>query len=297
MDDNTREKRADSMYNNAHQLCQEGNHAKGAEIYKELLDEYSDLFHEWNLSLHLGVCYSCLGSFNDAVVYLGRARDLIPKDREGLSYMQALEYLGEASLRLGEQDKALRYLEEAEQYVRFYYGPEWTNNRIHYRVTKGRAYLLLNRHTDAIREFSSVRDLLSNDADRKQYSDVLDFEIGRSYYYSGQFEAAWAVLRRLGHSSLASDYRAEFHFVMMKLCVNVCDFSLAVTHLDSLASVGIPENWRSEAYNYAGRAYYYLGDGPNARRCFEESKRYPSDRDWIAKSNQAFLEELAKAGH
>jgi len=295
---NNREDEARRLFEQGEAFYEYGPVDKAINIFERLLTEYTDLVDIGGIHGWLGCSYYEKGLYDQALTHLGKAYALLDRSQPRVGDLVTLHFLALTHWALRQYAPALQYLDEAEQYIHLYEEEEHYDARFNFRKLKGNVYLWLAEPLKALEEYRTANDYIMGDdpADGEREAEML-YCIGRAHLVSGDLEAAENYFRRVDLDQLEKSVHDEYHLDMEDLCVQTEKYVEALQHFEKLQEIGIHESARPRAYNYAGRAYYYLGDGQNARKYFEESGKYPSNREWIAESNRAFLEELAKAGH
>ncbi|UCG60334.1 MAG: tetratricopeptide repeat protein [Candidatus Zixiibacteriota bacterium] len=291
-----REEEANALYDRAHILSSDGRHAEAADIFSRLLNEFADELHEWNLHLRLGWCYLRMWEHRKAIDHHLRAYETIPKQEDGLSFMLTLKDLADAYSHLGEYDAALKYAEEGEQYVHYFDVPDRQSCRFEYRLKKGRIYFLLDRYRDALRQFKRLKKLIPDNGDVEEYHSRIGYELGQTYLRLKKRRKAYSILAKVNPAKLEKTRYLDLHYSMLVLCCLLKRHREAVRHFEKLEELDLPEEYAALTYFYAGVSYYGLWDGPNARKCLEESEKYPCDADWLEDERREFLEALTKFG-
>ena len=281
---------ATEMLKQGQELYNSYETAQAAEVLSNLLALHPYMENSADVHYWLGMSLFNQDRMPEAEEHLAKARRLLDKTKQGFKYMDVLYHLGMCYSETEEHEKALAYLDEAEDYTHFYDVPKWYNERFLFRMLKGETYYHQGEFEKAIAQYDQASDCISeDDLHAKIKRARVDYDLGRTYHYHGDSARAWEHFSRVQTLYLEEELHENFHFAMILHHSTTNELREAIAHFERLEVLGVPRHLMSETFNLAGRIYYALGDTDKARRCLKVSECYKPSYSWIAETNRKYL--------
>lgn len=291
----TREEIAYGLFDQVQSSFTDRDFKTANELLRRINNDYSDLFNSWYLNSWIGLCHCMMENYSEAIIALEESRRKIDQDEideHGHNYLQVLDHLGHSYYESKQYENALECYERAEKYVGYYDGEGQLVNLRYFRVRKARVYLEMKKYEEAFLQYNLARKTLPNNGSDKISEAVLNYEIGKTYYYQDEQESANKQLSSVIEKNLPDAYLPQFYLIMVKNLNKTENYDRVLHFIKKIESIGTPEVWAAEFYNLAGRAHYFLRNLSEAKRYFLKSNEFPPESDWIPKHNGHFLNLL-----
>ena len=288
-------KRAKSIFKQIESCFANSEFDSAIELIYRLQEDYLSHFDSWYLGSWLGICHFANGNYSEAITALEESRNKIDQAKVikyGINYLQVLEYLGCCYFKIENYITAIKRYDEAEKYIPYCEKGGFFDQLCYFRIGKARVYLWLKRYKEALHQYELAWKTLPDDGSDKESEAVLNYEIGKTYYYQEEQEKASKQLSAVMEKNLPDAYLPEFYLLMTKNLNKTENYKRVLDYIEKIENIGTPEIWAAEFYNLAGRAHYFLRNFTESERCFLKSNEFPPEHDWISQHNSHFLKLL-----
>lgn len=290
-----RGKQANRIFEQIESCISNSDFDSAIELIYKLQENYSKHFDSWYLESWLGICHFDNGNYSDAITALEESRSKIDQTKVkeyGINYLQVLERLGCSYFKIENYLTAIKRYDEAEKYISNCEEGAFFDQLCYFRIGKARVYLWMKRYEEALQQFDLARHTLPDDGSDKVSEAVLNYEIGKTYYYKDEQENASKRLGSVIVKNLPDAYLPEYYLLMAKHLNKIENYKRVLDCIEKIENIGTPEIWAAEFYNLAGRAHYFLRNPSEAKRYFLKSNEFPPECDWIPQHNSHFLNLL-----
>jgi tetratricopeptide (TPR) repeat protein len=272
----------------AEKLYLEGNLSKSADLYKKSLEESRDIHSKVLMLFNLGVVYTELGDWNNAIEYY---KDLIKLDSK---YSDAYYQLGTLYEDLEKLEDACDYYKKAleindQDSLSLYNLANILDKQgnieeaisIYYKIIK-----IDPLHSSTLNNLGAIHE------QREEYSLALDFliksiEIDPNYYLSHfnigvVYFALGDIEKSVYHYNIAKELKSDYEYIYLNLsaiCIDKKEYQKAV----DILSEGIRYNERAyDLYYNRACSYSIMNNHEKALDDIEISlSLYPSLIKWV----------------
>jgi len=273
------------------------DYEKAATLFARLLAEDAGVYGSQDTELWLAACYVEQWQWARASMLLERLIEQFHEREEPISYAQAVSLAGRCKLQTGSFQDAERLLAEFEGYAHILLQNDQTWMLYEGRVDRARVQVALGKSEEALKTFDLAESGVPASAMLPVTKTILDYERARALHYLGDHQRAIQILETIDPHLFHDLSRREFWLLLVRCQEWIKEHEKALTAFKTLEALGIPDSLKAEAHHWAGRACYYLGQGSESLRHFQESTKCPSDIHWLAESNVGYLEQLKMAGY
>jgi len=294
-EDEIKHRQTEMLFDKAIALYQEFKCKEAAKCFQLLLDDYSDYVDEWNIHEWLGMCYNYIEDFQQAIDYLLKAHKSRDAKRSGLDYIQILQHLGYANFNLDRYHESISYYNAAEDYLKYYSGDNWTNNRYFFHLGKGRCYLYLKEPDSAIREFKKAVEelrLIESKTEGLFRMNLLNYELARTYIIKEDIANASVYLNKVDPNLLDSSHTSSYYYYLGDLHRLDKNYDAALEAFKKHESFGISKGDEAKVFAKIGIVSYFCHKYNEAKEYFAKAIKTPTKDDWVKEKSEEFLRAM-----
>ncbi|MEW6413431.1 MAG: hypothetical protein AB1483_13325 [Candidatus Zixiibacteriota bacterium] len=291
-------KEAEDLFNRGVALYESDKYSAAIEIFQSLLVECDDCIDMAVILSWIGCCFHESKQYTAALKHFQKRIDLVDWSRPRHGDVYTLYRMAMAHAFLDQNDKVLECLNEAERYFYVYEEPEpgaeEGNPRFEIKLLKGYLYTWQDEPLRAIKEFEAAYDYLESGSFKRSEDEAeVLYCLGFSHMDADDPEKAAEYFQKLNPAHLHQDLHESYNVYMVGVCVYQQRWADALKDFAAAKQIGIRPSLLSRAYDFAGMAYFHLGDGENARVCFETALKYEAP-EWLKNRNRDYLAKVSK---
>ena len=288
---------SEQLFETARDLYDNSEYKKASTLFERLLAEDAGVCRKQDLELWLAASYVEQWEWAKGAKLLHKLVKRFDAIEEPLSYAQVICLAGRSDVQLGSYAAAESWLEELEQYAQAILqdGDIWLLYKG--RIDRGRVQVALGKPGEALKTYDLAESCIPAGVMPPAVKSVLNYERARALHYLGDHQRAIKVLETVDPDLFQDLPKYEYWLLIARCHGWIKENEKALAAFNTLEALGIPDSLKAEVHHWAGRACYYLGQGPESLQHFRESMKHPSDSDWVKECNTHYLEGLRKAGY
>ncbi len=230
-----------------------------------------------------------------AIEYLLRSRALLDPQENEYELMRVLDLLGVCFWIKSDLETAKLYLEEGLTHIQMYHqfdSPELRHDEYDFYILLAEVYLIMDRYSDAKKILKLAIPLLPELPDPPSFTSDLNYRLGRAEHYLDDNKNALRIMDRVNREHLDRKSLRSFHFTLLRICIQVRDYSRALDHHNELELIGPEPKLNAIVHYLAGVAYFHLHQLQAARREFELALSEPDRTKWLHTTCHEYLNRI-----